>query len=42
MEDFVDLQLEVHKKTSPLFKGMKDKLCPPDQQPEGLGCNDTI
>ena len=27
MEDFVDLQLEIHKKTSPLLKGMKDKLC---------------
>lgn len=26
MEDFVDLQLEIHKKTSPLLKGMKDKL----------------
>ena len=26
MEDFVDLQLEVHSKTSPLLKGMKDKM----------------
>ena len=26
MEDFVDLQLQVHSKTSPLLKGMKDKL----------------
>ena len=26
MSDFVDLQLEIHAKTSPLLKGMKDKL----------------
>lgn len=26
MEDFVDLQLDIHKKTSPLLKGMKDKI----------------
>ena len=26
MEDFVDLQLQIHGKTSPLLKGMKDKL----------------
>ncbi|WP_282924011.1 aminoglycoside phosphotransferase family protein [Mediterraneibacter massiliensis] len=26
MSDFVDLQLEIHTKTSPLLKGMKDKL----------------
>ena len=26
MEDFVDLQIQVHKKVSPLLKGMKDKM----------------
>ena len=26
MEDFVDLQLEVHSRTSPLLKGRKDKM----------------
>ena len=26
MSDFVDLQLEIHSKTSPLLKGMKDKM----------------
>lgn len=26
MEDFVDLQMQVHSKSSPLLKGMKDKL----------------
>ena len=26
MEDFVDLQLQVQSKKSPLLKGMKDKL----------------
>ncbi len=33
MEDFVDLQIRIHKKTSPLLKRMKDKLC---EQIDGL------
>ena len=29
-------------KHPPLLKGMKDKLAPPDQQPERFGCNNKI
>ena len=42
MEDFVDLQLQIHGKTSPLLKGMKDKLARQINKPERFGCNNKI
>ena len=42
MEDFVDLQLEMHSKKAARLNKLKDKIVRTDQRTERVGCDDAV